>query len=318
MAEVARPPSRTRARGRFLWDNERFLAPLFFLPTVIFVVLLVGFPFVLAIVYAFSDITTGSQGFNLTGLDNFRALLQSGTFWKSLENSFIFTFGSLALILILSTALAEVFTRDFHGKWIARFLFLLPWTTPIALGAIGWDWMLHSVYSPYDWILRQGGLLGHPDALLGPYTNMYWLGLGSKAMISVILVNTWRVLPLATVIVIAGMTSIPKDVQEQAKIDGASYWMRLFQINVPMMLPVLAIAVLFAFVFIFTDMSIIYVLTQGGPPPNQTQIIPSWAFFRGIEGGSLGQGAAIALFLFPVLAGVAALALRMARRSEVT
>lgn len=318
MAEAVRPQERTRTRGRFLWDNERFLAPLFFLPTVVFVVVLVGFPFVLAIIYAFSDITTGSPSFDFIGIQNFKALLQSGTFWTALENSFVFTFGSLALILILSTALAEVFTREFKGKWIARFLFLLPWTTPIALGAIGWEWMLHSVYSPYDWLLRQAGLLGHPDALFGSYTNMYWLGLGSKAMISVILVNTWRVLPLATVIVIAGMTSIPKDIQEQSKIDGASYWMRLFQINVPMMLPVLAIAVLFAFVFIFTDISIIYVLTQGGPPPNQTQVIPSWAFIKGIQGGALAQGAAIALFLFPVLAGVAALALRMARRSEVT
>lgn len=318
MAEIVGQRRLSRLRRRYLWDNERVLAPVFFLPTVLFVVVLVGFPFVLAIFYAFSDITTGSQGFDWVGLANFKTLLSSRTFLTSLQNSFVFTFGSLALILILSTALAEVFTREFRGKWIARFLFLLPWTTPIALGAIGWEWMLHSVYSPYDWILRQAGLLGHPDALLGPYPDMYWLGMGSKAMISVILVNTWRVLPLATVIVIAGMTSIPKDIQDQAKVDGASYWMRLFQINVPIMLPVLAIAVLFAFVFIFTDMSIIYVLTQGGPPPNQTQVIPSWAFIKGIQGGALAEGAAIALFLFPVLAGVAALALRLARRSEVT
>lgn len=318
MAEAVQQQSPTQSKGRYLWDSERVLAPLFFLPTVIFVVLLVGIPFVLAIVYAFSDITTGSQGFSFVGLENFRALLHSDVFWTSLENSLVITFGSLALILILSTALAEVFTRDFKGKWAFRFLFLLPWTTPIALGTIGWEWMLHEVYSPYDWLLRQAGLLGHPDALFGPFKNMYWLGLGNKAMISIILVNTWRVLPLATVIVIAGMTSIPKDIEEQSKIDGASYWMRLFQINVPMMLPILAIAVLFAFVFLFTDMSIIYILTQGGPPPHQTQIIPSWAFFKGIEGGNLAQGAAVALFLFPVLAGVAALALRLARRSEVT
>lgn len=316
-AEAVKGRAFARTRGLYLWDRERVLAPLMFLPAIIFIVVLVGFPFVLAILYSFSDVTVGNPSLDFVGIENFAEILGSRTFQQSLVNSFVFTFGSLALILILSTVLAEVFTRDFRGKWLARFLFLLPWTTPIALGTIGWLWMLDSVFSPYDWILRQAGLLGEPGALFGRYPNMYWLGDPLKAMVSVILVHTWRVLPLATVIVIAGMTSIPRDIQDQAKVDGASYWMRLFQINLPLMLPVLAIAVLFAFVFTFTDMTVIYILTRGGPV-NSTQVIPSWAFFKGIEGGALAQGAAIALFLFPVLAGVAALALRVARRSGVS
>lgn len=318
MQEVARERAIPRARRwSYLWDRERVLAPVMFLPAVIFIVVLVGFPVVLAILYAFSDVTVGDPSLDFRGVKNFVEALGSPPFKKALVNSFVFSFGSLALILVLATILAEVFTRDFRGKWLARFLFLLPWTTPVALGTIGWLWMLDSVFSPYDWIFRQLGLLGSPDALFGRYPNMYWLGTPLKAMISVILVHTWRVLPLATVIVIAGMTSIPRDIQDQAKVDGASYWMRLFQINIPLMLPVLAIAVLFAFVFTFTDMTVIYILTRGGPV-NSTQVIPSWAFFKGIEGGALAQGAAIAVFLFPVLTGMAALTLRIARRSEVT
>jgi len=304
-------------RWDYLWDRERVLAPVMFLPAVLFVVVLVGFPVILALIYAFSDVTVGDPSLDFRGLRNFAEALGSPPFKKAVVNSFVFSFGSLALILILSTVLAEVFTRDFKGKWLARFLFLLPWTTPVALGTIGWLWMLDSVFSPYDWLFRQLGLLGHPGALFGRYPNMYWLGTPVKAMISVILVHTWRVLPLATVIVIAGMTSIPRDIQDQAKVDGASYWRRLFEINLPLMLPVLAIAVLFAFVFTFTDMTVIYILTRGGPV-NSTQVIPSWAFFKGIEGGALAQGAAIAVFLFPVLAGMAALTLRIARRREVT
>jgi len=318
MQEVARERAIPRARRwSYLWDRERVLAPVMFLPAVIFIVVLVGFPVVLAIVYAFSDVTVGDPSLDFRGVKNFVEALGSPPFKKALVNSFVFSFGSLALILVLATILAEVFTRDFRGKWLARFLFLLPWTTPVALGTIGWLWMLDSVFSPYDWIFRQLGLLGSPDALFGRYPNMYWLGTPLKAMISVILVHTWRVLPLATVIVIAGMTAIPRDIQDQAKVDGASYWMRLFQIDIPLMLPVLAIAVLFAFVFTFTDMTVIYILTRGGPV-NSTQVLPSWAFFKGIEGGALAQGAAIAVFLFPVLTGMAALTLRIARRSEVT
>jgi len=317
MQEAVKPKASLQARRwGYLWDRERVLAPAMFLPAVIFVIVLVGFPVVLAIIYAFSDVTVGDPSLDFRGVKNFLEALGSRPFQKALVNSFVFSFGSLALILILSTILAEVFTRDFRGKWLARFLFLLPWTTPVALGTIGWLWMLDSVFSPYDWVFRQLGLLGHPDALFGRYPNMYWLGTPVKAMISVILVHTWRVLPLATVIVIAGMTAIPRDIQDQAKVDGASYWMRLFQVNIPLMLPVLAIAVLFAFVFTFTDMTVIYILTRGGPV-NSTQVIPSWAFLKGIEGGALAQGAAIAVFLFPVLAGMAALTLRVARRREV-
>lgn len=305
-------------RRRSLGDNEWLLSRLMFLPAVLFVALLVGVPIILAILYAFSDITVGDPSLDFRGIRNFTEVLGSQTFQTSVVNSFIFTLGSLALILILATILAEVFNRDFRGKWMARFLFLLPWTTPVSLSAIGWLWMFDSVFSPYDWVLRNLGLLGHPGALFGPYPNMYWLGTPVKAMISVILVNTWRVLPLATVIVMAGMNSIPREIQDQSKVDGAGYWRRLFQINIPLMLPVLAIAVLFAFVFIFTDMTVIFILTRGGPV-NSTQVIPSWAFFKGIEGGALAQGAAIAVFLLPVLAGMAAITLRMVRRrSEVT
>jgi multiple sugar transport system permease protein len=100
-------------------------------------------------------------------------------------------------------------------------------------------------------------------------------------------------------------------------VDGAGFWRRLFQIIIPMLLPIMTVAVLFGIVFTFTDITVVYILTQGGPV-HSTQVLASWAFFKGIEAGDLAQGAAIALFLFPPMAGVAALMLRVARRSEVT
>jgi multiple sugar transport system permease protein len=136
-------------------------------------------------------------------------------------------------------------------------------------------------------------------------------------MLSVILVHTWRLLPLATVILLAGLTSIPQEVLDAAEVDGAGFWRRLFQIMIPMLLPIMTVAVLFGIVFTFTDITVVYLLTQGGPV-HSTQVLASWAFFKGIEAGDLAQGAAVALFLFPAMAGVAALMLRLARRTEVT
>lgn len=299
-----------------LIDSERLLAPLLIAPAILYIVVLVGIPFLLAIYYSLSDATTGDPSLNFVGLRNFVAILEDPVFRRSLKNTFIFTIVSQALVLVLAKILALALLKDFRGKWLARFLIMLPWTAPIALGVIGWMWILDSIFSPIDWSLRYMGLLGRPDAILGPASNLYWLGVPSLAMTSVIVVHIWRMLPLATVIMLAGLTALPQEVLDAAKVDGAGFWRLLFQIMIPLLLPIISIAALFGVVFTFTDMVVVYVLTQGGPI-HSTQVLASWAFFKGIEAGDLAQGSAIALFLFPVMAAMAIFMLRLARRTEV-
>jgi len=300
-----------------IWDSERVLAPVMIAPAILYIAVLVGVPFFLAIYYSLSDATTGDPSLNFVGLRNFLAVLNDPVFRRSLKNTFIFTFVSQILVLVLAKILALALIKEFRGKWLVRFLILLPWTAPIALGTIGWLWILDSIFSPIDWVLRYLGLLGAPDAILGTNSNLYWLGVPSLAMLSVIVVHTWRMLPLATVILLAGLTAIPQEILDAAEVDGAGFWRRLFQVMIPLLLPIMTIAVLFGVVFTFTDIAVVYVLTQGGPV-HSTQVLASWAFFKGVEAGDLAQGAAVALFLFPVMAGVAALMLRLARRTEVT
>jgi multiple sugar transport system permease protein len=303
-------------RGRF-WDSKRILAPLLIAPAIIYIVALVGFPFVLAILYSLSSSTTGNPAIHFVGLSNFRAILHDPVFIRSLENTIFFTLVSQALVVIFSSILAIALSEDFFGKRLVRFLILLPWAAPISLGAIGWLWIFDSVFSPVDWTLHAMGLLGTPGALFGSAPNLYWLGRPDLAMAAVILIQTWRILPLATVILLAGISAIPREILEAAEVDGAGFWRRLFQIEIPLLVPIISIAVLFGVVFTFTDMTVVYVLTRGGPV-NSTQVLASWAYFLGIEGGDLGQGAAVALFLFPVLAAGVALVLRFARHTEVT
>lgn len=311
--------SKTGPTGRnsYFWDNKRVLSAFMISPAIIYIAALVGFPFVLAILYSLSDATTGDPSLDFVGLKNFIAVVQDPVFRKSLKNTFIFTFVSQALVIVLSKALAMALLEDFRGKRIFRFLILLPWTAPIALGTIGWMWIFDSIFSPIDWLLRYAGLLGSPDAMLGANPNLYWLGVPGLAMTSIILVHTWRMLPLATVIMLGGLTSIPRDILDAAAVDGAGFWRRMFQITIPLMLPIMGIAVLFGIAFTFTDITVVYLLTQGGPV-HSTQVVASWAFFKGIEAGDLAQGAAIALFLFPVMAAVAVFILRLVRRTEVT
>lgn len=301
-----------------LLDRDEVLAPLLLLPVIIYVLLFVGFPFVMSFVYSISNATIGNPRFRIVGFENFVAILQDPSFRTSLANTCIFTFVSLAVVIVLGHILAELLMRDFRCKWLVRFLVLLPWTAPIALGTIGFLWFLDSVFSPIDWLLRHWGLLGHPGALLGPRSNLYWLGRPGLAMASVIVVHVWRLLPLAAVILIAGMNAIPREISEAAQVDGAGYFRRLFHITLPLLFPVIGVTILFATFFTFTDLTVVWVLTKGGPPPNSTQVLASLAFLKGIEGGDLAQGAAVALFFFPVLAGIAAIVLRLVKKAVVT
>jgi multiple sugar transport system permease protein len=289
-----------------LADRDRTLARLFLLPAVVYVLLLVAVPFLLALAFAFSDVTAGDPSFDWVGLDNFSAILDDPVFWRALRNTLVFTAISMVLIVVLGKALALVLVADFRFKRLARFFVLLPWTTPVALSAIAWLWMLDSVYSPLDWVLRALGLVDG---------NLHWLGRDNLAMASVIAVHTWRIVPLAAVIMLAGLVSIPKDIEDAAAIDGAGFWRRLWEITLPLTLPVVAVAALFGAVLTFTDMTVVYVLTRGGPE-SATQVLPSYAYFKGIEGGDLAQGAAIALFLFPLLLAAAVAILRAVRRME--
>jgi multiple sugar transport system permease protein len=213
----------------------------------------------------------------------------------------------MILVVVLSKILALVLTRNFRGKWLVRFLVLLPWTTPVSLATISWLWMLDTLFSPIDWVLRQVGLIEG---------SLNWLAKPNLAVISVIAVQVWRIVPLSAVIIMAGLVAIPQEINDAAAVDGAGFWRTLFSVTVPMTLPVTAVAGLFGAVVVFSDMSIPYVLTRGGPI-DATQVLPTWAFFRGIQGGDLAQGAAIALFALPVLVIMATLILRSIRRMEV-
>ncbi|MGH3446945.1 MAG: carbohydrate ABC transporter permease [Nocardioidaceae bacterium] len=294
-------PARTRVA-----DREGLLAWLFLVPSVVYIIALVAVPFFLAIAFAFSDVTTGDSSFDWAGLTNFQHAFGDRVFWRSLWNTLIFTGISMFFIVVFGKILANILVADFRGKWLVRFLVLLPWTTPVALSSVSWLWLLDSIYSPIDWVLRTLGVIDG---------NMYWLGKPDLAMGSVIAVHVWRLVPLAAVIMMVGLLSIPKDIDEAARIDGAGFWRRMFEVTIPLTAPLIAVAALFGAIFTFTDMTVVYILTRGGPT-NSTQVLASWSYLKGIGGGDIGEGAAIALFLFPLLLIAAILILRSVRRME--
>jgi multiple sugar transport system permease protein len=295
------------SRRRSLADREDVLGAAMLAPALSYVMVLVGIPFVLAIILSFSTASAGSLSFGWAGFSNYAAILADPIFRRALGNTAIVTIGSQVLVVVLATAAAQVFRAAFHGKRTARFVLLLPWAVPVSLAAIAWTWIFDSTFSVINWTLNVAGLL---------HGWLYWLGEPSLALVAIIIVQAWRIFPFATIIVLAGLASLPQDVMEAAIVDGAGFWRRLFRVELPLLLPVVAVAVLFGVVYTATDLGVVYILTGGGPA-NTTQVLPTLAFQRGIQGADLGQGAAIAVFLLPFLIVVAIAMLRLARHTEV-
>jgi multiple sugar transport system permease protein len=170
--------------------------------------------------------------------------------------------------------------------------------------------MFDTSYSILNWTLVHAHLYK-------PLDVPQYLAQPKLAMGSVIVVHAWRILPFAVVIFLAGLASIPKDVDDAAAIDGATGLRKFWHVSLPLQLPIAVVAILFGIIFTATDMVVPYILTNGGPF-NSTQMITTWAFTQGINSGNVGEGAAIAMFLLPVLAFVAIGMLVFARRAEVT
>ena len=277
-------------------------------PAAAYVALLVGLPVLMSLFLSVSDARVGSETISFAGLTNFRSALATPAFRVALRNSFLFTAASQALVVAGATLLALALREPFRGRGLLRLLVLMPWVAPISLGAIGWKWLLDSLYSVVTWVLVALSLVSASNPPM-------WLGEPRLAMLSVLLVHAWRTLPFATMILLAGLSAIPRDIPEAAAVDGSGFWRTHFTITLPMIRPILPVALLFGVVFTFTDMTAVYILTRGGPA-DATQVLPSLAFFTGILGGDLAQGAAISLFMFPLLLAAAVALLRLARRAE--
>jgi multiple sugar transport system permease protein len=280
-------------------------------PAVLYVGLLVGVPFLFSLYLAMSDATVGNPVAEFVGLQNFRAALESPTFYVALRNTLVFTVGAGILKGLLGTTLAFLLFQPFRGRKAVRAIVVIPFTIPIAISVLGWKWMFDSQFSVINWALSRAGLIGAYGSPEWPV----WLGQPALALLSVMFVNVWRGFPFSAIVLLAGLTSVPPEVIDAAKVDGAGFLTRFRLVIVPMIAPILFVGTAFDTVFTLSDLSIVYLLTNGGPD-GATEILPTLAYNIGIRAGALGRGAAVSLFLFPLLLPAIVVLLRTLRRRQ--
>ena len=225
---------------------------------------------------------------------NGTGVAEDPNFLLAVKNTLKYTFGTEFVKLFFGIPCALILNRKFRGRKILRGLLVVPWVIPIAISGQAWLWILDSSYSIINWSLIH-------LHIITPQNILNFRGDKDLAMISLIVVNVWRGFPFTTVVILAGLTSIPDEILERARLDGANGLQRFIHIIAPMVRPILMVSLLFSVVFSFTDFNTIWIITKGGPY-DQTQVLATYAYQVGVNAGFLNKGAAISLFLFPIMA----------------
>ncbi len=293
------------SRWTRLLENQRVLAVALLAPGVIILTIFIAYPFVMAIWFALTDISVGVAG-KFVGIENFSKAWEDTIFQTAFKNTFFYTFWATVFKLSLGMWLALLLNRHFRGKRLIRASMLLPFIIPTVLSTFAWRWMFDPTFSVINWSLYHLGWITD---------RIPFLSNGDYAMWCAILVNTWRGMPFFAITLLAGLQTINPDLHEAAALDGANAWHRFWHVTWPLLLPVTLVVVVFSVIQTFSDFQLIYVLTGGGPA-NETHLVATYAYQIGVASGLLGQGAAISLFMFPVLFGVVWVQLRYLKRME--
>ena len=287
-AVVQRVPAESRLR-RFL-KPEALTGYLLISPAVFLMLVLLAYPFVLAVYISLTDRVLGEPG-AFIGLSNFVKLAGDSLFHQTVWNSFVYTVATVALKMVLGVVLALLLNQEMPAQNVIRGLLLMPWIVPTSLSVLTWLWMFDSLFSVVNYLLLGAGLISK---------KIPWLGDPLWAMVSVIIVNTWRGLPFFGISFLAGLMTIPKELYEAAETDGAGRVRQFWHVTLPYLQPIIAVVVLFSTIWTFADFQIVYILTHGGPI-NATQIFATMAYDVALVAGRIGEGSAIALYLFPAL-----------------
>jgi multiple sugar transport system permease protein len=302
---VALPRPRTaQPLTRFL-ESERLLAVVLLAPTVVLLGLFIAYPFIMGVWLSLSNTSVGNPG-EFVGLRNFAKAWDDSIFRTAFWNTSVYTFWATIFKLVLGMWLALLLNRHFRGKRLVRASMLLPFIVPTVLSTFAWRWMFDPTFSVLNWLLYQTGFI---------VVKLPFLSDGTWALACAVVVNTWRGMPFFAITLLAGLQTVNPDLHEAASLDGANGWQRFWHVTWPLLKPVTIVVVVFSIIQTFSDFQLIYVLTGGGPA-NSTHLLATYAYQVGVATGLLGEGAAISLFMLPVLFIVVWIQLRYLRRLE--
>lgn len=289
-----------------LESRDRRLGILLLLPAVVLFALLILYPFGNSLWLSFNRINTMTLASSFTGLSNYREVLSSPEFWQSLVTTMVWTVGSLVLQVGLGVAVALMLHQNLWFRSLARGLILFPYLLPMVVAVLVWKWLFNDLYGVINHLLMSAGIIAMP---------VDWLGSMPNAMVAIILIGGWKYFPFVVLAVLARLQTIPEQLYEAARVDGASAFARFFDITLPQLRNVLAIIVLLRAIWDFKEFDLIYMMTGGGPV-SSTETLPLLVYKQAFPLMQMGKAAATAMLMMAVMSLFMVVYFRARRRFE--
>jgi multiple sugar transport system permease protein len=311
--EAARTTTRTQApaaprglrhgarQARREWTAYVFLAPGFIIFSLF---TLFGLLFVIYLTFHEWSIIEPEKPF--VGLQNYRDMLEDVRFRRSVINTFYFTGASIPLQMLIGLAIALLLNQPLRGRGILRTLYFIPVVTPFVVASIIWKWLYNGDFGLFNFYLLKAGLITEP---------LNWLSDKNLAMPSVVLMTVWAGVGFSMVVYLAGLQSIPEELYEASKVDGAGPWARLRHITIPMLMPTTLFLAVMGIIGSFQTFTQIFVMTRGGPVDRTTTML-FYVYEAAFQFYEMGYAATLAFFMFLMLLGFTLFQLRLYRRGQ--
>jgi len=304
-----RAPTTRGRRDRRRRDNQGRLAFWLLLPAAVAVFGVIVYPILRTLLISFFEVNSAlATDTPFVGLQNYIDVLTAPGFWAAMGRTLYFTLVSTALELVLGLIAAGLLNAKLRARWLFRAVVIIPWAIPTIVNAAMWKGIFNAQYGALNAALTQLGIIDQYQA---------WLGDPTLALNMVIVADVWKTTPLVAFFLLAGLTSIPNELYEAAKMDRAS-WPRIFRtIVLPMLVPSISIVLVLRTVEAFKVFDIIYAMTRGGPV-NGTQTVAYYAYTTAFSDQNFGVGAALSYIIVLVILVLTFVYLRMLRRSEMS
>lgn len=262
------------------------------LPAIILFALLLGYPIVRGLYLSFFDVSILDRtGGEFVGLGNYARLLKDSRFWESLWVTLYYTTLSVVFTYLIGLGIALLLNREFRWSGPIQTALIFPWAVPTVVAVLIFKWMLDAQFGIVNHLLINTRLIADPIA---------WLSRSESAMPAVIAVTVWKQFPVAALILLAGLKSIPASIIEAAEVDGANIWQRFRHITLPSLRPVNFVLILLLILQTFRRTVIVFTMTGGGPA-RATETLPVLTFLEAFRGQRLGYASTVGAAVMVIL-----------------
>jgi multiple sugar transport system permease protein len=251
-------------------------------------------------------LTRPDLGITFVGFQNYITLFNSAEFWATMGRTVSWTALSVGGKVLIGFGLALLLTQEIRFKRVYMFCLLIPWVTPMVVAAVAWRWVYDGQFGMLNWVLMELFILSE---------QYIWLGNQTSAFITTALTDMWLGLPFMVLMFLAGLQSIPIELNESSRMDGASGLQRLYYITLPMMKPIILVATTLSTIWTFNSFGVIWPMTGGGPVNSTTTLIVD-GYKKSFGAFDMGMGSAIAIVIFLTLLIFTVLYYRLLTKEE--